>query len=75
MDYVDRKSYAVGRQADGTYAIMVRQNDFLVGVVPGFSTLDVALDERERLDALDNWGDGSLATRSRQSDEQRSKGR
>ena len=70
MDYVDRKSYAVERQADGTYAIMVRQNDFLVGVVPGFSTLDAALDERGRLDAFDCRSEGPSAIRPRRSNEQ-----
>ena len=70
MDYVDRKSYAVERQADGTYAIMVRQNDFLVGVVPGFPTLDAALDERGRLDAFDCRSEGPSAIRPRRSNEQ-----
>ena len=69
MKYDDRKSYAVTREADGTYSIIVRQEDFLVGLVPGFPTLDAALDERARMDARKD--ERPSPTRPRHSDEQR----
>ena len=64
----DRKTYAVARHADGSYAILVRQYDFLLGEIPGFPTLDAALDERARMDARE---ERRSPTRPRHSDEQR----
>jgi len=71
MKYDDRKTYAVAREPDGTYAIIVRQDDFLIGLVPGFPTLDVALDERARMDADEHERPSAI----RHSDEQRTQGR
>ena len=64
----ERKTYAVAKHADGSYAILVRQYDFLLGEIPGFPTLDSALDERARMDARE---ERRSPTEPRHSDEQR----
>ena len=64
----ERKTYAVARHANGSYTILVRQYDFLLGEIPGFPTLDAALDERARMDARE---ERRSPTRPRHSDEQR----
>ena len=64
----ERKTYAVAKHADGSYAILVRQYDFLLGEIPGFPTLDAALDERARMDARE---ERRSPTKPRHSDEQR----
>jgi hypothetical protein len=49
-----RKSYTVAREPDGTYVIHVRQDLSPAGMITGFLTLDLALDECARLNAQED---------------------
>jgi hypothetical protein len=49
-----RKHYKVAMQADGTYTIIAEQGiDEPSASFPGFRTMDAALDEIARLEAID----------------------
>jgi hypothetical protein len=49
-----RKHYKVAMQADGTYTIIAHQGIDEPSIeLPGFATLDAALDEIARLEAID----------------------
>jgi hypothetical protein len=49
----ERKSYVTSRQPDGTYAIEVREGGVPAGTIPGFGTMNQALDECARLNAME----------------------
>jgi hypothetical protein len=51
---IPRKSYAVARAPDGTYVIHVREDLSPAGMIAGFLTLDLALDECARLNAQED---------------------
>jgi hypothetical protein len=52
MVRVPRKSYHVSVGQDGTYNVRVTE-DFITRTIRGFATLDQALDECARLNALE----------------------
>jgi hypothetical protein len=58
MASIPRKSYVATREVDGTYAIHVTKDAQPAGVIPGFPTMDKALDECARLNALEQDRDG-----------------
>jgi hypothetical protein len=53
MARVPRKSYHASYEHDGTYNVRVTEDLVLTQTIPGFATLDQALDECARLNALE----------------------
>ena len=53
-----RKSYVAAGQSDGTYTVVIREGCRQIGTIPGFPSMDAAIDECARLQALDEEGTG-----------------
>jgi hypothetical protein len=54
MARIPRKSYVATREADGTYVIRVTEDLHPAGMIPGFLTMDRALDECARLNSQED---------------------